>query len=204
MSIRIAVTGRQGQVARALAELGPALHAEVINIGRPQLDLAAPETVGPALNAAAPDIVVNAAAYTAVDQAEREPEIAWAVNGIGAGAVAAAARALGIPVIHLSTDYVFDGNKTSAYVEEDFVGPASAYGASKLAGEQAVAAATDEHVILRTAWVYAPYLMVKILSERCWRLPKAETKCVLLLISSDPRRTRPTSPWQSSVSHEMS
>ena len=130
---------------------------EIIHLGRPQLDLAVPETVEPALKAAAPDIVVNAAAYTAVDQAEREPEIASAVNGTGAGAVAEAARALGVPVIHLSTDYVFDGNKTSAYVEEDLVAPASVYGASKLAGEQAVAAATDDHVILRTAWVYAPY-----------------------------------------------
>jgi len=157
VSIRIAVTGRQGQVARALAEAGPALNVEIINLGRPQLDLAAPETVGPALNDAAPDIVVNAAAYTAVDQAEREPGIASAVNGTGAGAVAEAARALGVPVIHLSTDYVFAGNKTSAYVEEDLVAPAGAYGASKLAGEQAVAAATGEHVILRTAWVYAPY-----------------------------------------------
>jgi dTDP-4-dehydrorhamnose reductase len=157
VSIRIAVTGRQGQVARALAEAGPALDVEVVSLGRPQLDLAVPETVEPALNAAIPDIVVNAAAYTAVDQAEREPGIASAVNGTGAGAVAEAARALGVPVIHISTDYVFDGNKTSAYVEEDLVAPASVYGASKLAGEQAVAAATGEHVILRTAWVYAPY-----------------------------------------------
>src|SRR5271165_5894445 len=157
VSIRIAVTGRQGQIARALAEAGPALNVEIINLGRPQLDLAVPETVEPALNAAAPDIVVNAAAYTAVDQAEQEPEIARAVNGTGAGAVAEAARVLGVPVIHLSTDYVFDGIKTSAYDEEDMVAPATAYGASKLAGEQAVAAATREHVILRTAWVYAPY-----------------------------------------------
>jgi dTDP-4-dehydrorhamnose reductase len=157
MSIRIAVTGRQGQVARALTEAGPALGVETVTLGRPQLDLAVPETVRPALKAAAPDIVVNAAAYTAVDQAEREPEIANSINGIGAGVVAEAARALGLPIIHLSTDYVFDGCKTSAYVEEDFVAPGSVYGASKLAGEQAVTAATDEHVILRTAWVYAPY-----------------------------------------------
>ncbi len=157
MSIRIAVTGRHGQVARALAEAGPALNLEIINLGRPQLDLGVPETVAPALNAAAPDIVVNAAAYTAVDLAEQEPEIAAAVNGTGAGVVAEAAKVLGIPVIQLSTDYVFDGNKKSAYVEEDFVAPASAYGASKLAGEQAVAAAGGEYVILRTAWVYAPY-----------------------------------------------
>jgi dTDP-4-dehydrorhamnose reductase len=155
--MRIAVTGRQGQVARALAEAGPALNAEMINLCRPQLDLAVPETIGPALKAATPDIVVNAAAYTAVDQAEQEPGIAFAVNGTGAGAVAEAAQALGIPIIHLSTDYVFDGNKKSEYVEEDLVAPANAYGASKLAGEQALAAATEDHVILRTAWVYAPY-----------------------------------------------
>jgi dTDP-4-dehydrorhamnose reductase len=155
--MRIAVTGRQGQVARALAEAGPALCVEVIPLGRPELDLAVPETVELALNAAAPDIVVNAAAYTAVDQAEREPEIAAAVNDRGAEAVAAAAHASSIPLIHLSTDYVFDGNKKSAYDEENSVGPTSVYGASKLAGEIAVAAATSDYVILRTAWVYAPY-----------------------------------------------
>jgi dTDP-4-dehydrorhamnose reductase len=156
--MRIAVTGRHGQVARALIEAGPSLDVMVMPLGRPELDLGAPETIEQALHAAAPDIVVNSAAYTAVDQAEREPEIAAAVNGTGAGAVAAVARALRVPVIHLSTDYVFDGNKTtSAYVEEDLVAPASAYGASKLAGEQAVVAATPNHVILRTAWVYAPY-----------------------------------------------
>ena len=157
MSLRIAVTGRQGQVARALAEAGSALDVEIINLGRPQLDLTVPETVQPALTAFRPDIVVNAAAYTAVDQAEREPEQAGAVNAIGAGAVAAAADALGVPIIHLSTDYVFAGDKGAPYVEEDPVAPSSVYGASKLAGEKAVAAATHNRVILRTAWVYAPY-----------------------------------------------
>jgi dTDP-4-dehydrorhamnose reductase len=155
--IRIAVTGQRGQIARALSEVGPSLNVEIIHLSLPQLDLAAPETVAPALITATPDIVVNAAAYTAVDQAEQEPAIAYAVNGTGAGAVAEAARTLGVPVIQLSTDYVFDGNKTSPYVEEDLVASASVYGASKLAGERAVAAATDDHVILRTAWVYAPY-----------------------------------------------
>jgi dTDP-4-dehydrorhamnose reductase len=157
MPIRLAVIGSQGQVARALAETGPVLDLEIIHLGRPHLDLAAPATVQPALEAAAPDIVVNAAAYTAVDQAEREPDIAAAVNGVGAGSVAEACRALGVPIIHLSTDYVFDGDKKSPYVEEDLVAPASVYGASKLAGEKAVAAATNDYLILRTAWVYAPY-----------------------------------------------
>jgi dTDP-4-dehydrorhamnose reductase len=155
--MRIVVTGRQGQVARALWEAGTAQGVEVITLGRPELDLAVPETIEPALRAASPDIVVNAAAYTAVDHAESEPEIAAKINEAGASAVAAAAKTLCAPMIHLSTDYVFDGAKTSTYVEEDPVSPTSAYGASKVAGEQAVAAANSNHVILRTAWVYAPY-----------------------------------------------
>ncbi len=155
--IRIAVTGKNGQVARALAEAGPLLEVEIIPIGRPELDLTAPETVQLALSAVTPAVVVHAAAYTAVDEAEREPAKADLVNRIGTRAVAEAARGLGIPVIYLSTDYVFDGTKTSAYVEEDSVAPANAYGASKLAGEQAVSASTEDHVILRTAWVYGPY-----------------------------------------------
>jgi dTDP-4-dehydrorhamnose reductase len=157
MPIRIAVTGRNGQAVRALCEAAELEDVTVIPIGRPDLDLGVPKTIEPALHAAAPDIVVNAAAYTAVDQAEREPEIARLVNAKGAGDVAAAARALHVPVIHLSTDYVFDGDKKSAYVEDDPVSPKSVYGATKLAGERAVAAATSDYVILRTAWLYAPY-----------------------------------------------
>jgi dTDP-4-dehydrorhamnose reductase len=155
--MRLTVTGRDGQVARALVEAGPMLGIDVVAAGRPELDLALPETVLPALSAARPDIVVNAAAYTAVDQAEEEPEQANAVNAIGAGAVAGAARALGLPVIHLSTDYVFDGEKATPYSEEDPAMPATVYGRSKLAGEKAVAAASPDHVILRTAWVYSPH-----------------------------------------------
>jgi dTDP-4-dehydrorhamnose reductase len=155
--MRIAVTGWKGQVARALTEAGTALGVETITLGRPQLDLAAPETIEPALRAARPDVVVSAAAYTAVDQAEREPEMAARINKEGAGAVAGAAAALHVPIIHFSTDYVFGGTKTSAYFEDDPVAPANVYGSSKLAGEQAVAAVHGDHVILRTAWVYAPY-----------------------------------------------
>ena len=157
MSIRIVVTGRHGQVARALTEAGPQLNVEIVPLGRPELDLGVPETIGFALTAAAPDIIVNAAAYTAVDQAEQEPERADAINATGAGIVAAAARSLGVPIIHLSTDYVFDGFKATPYSEADEVAPAGVYGASKLAGEQAVAVMAFDHVILRTAWVYAPY-----------------------------------------------
>ena len=157
MPIRVAVTGKNGQVVRALSEAAESKNVLVIPVGRPDLDLALPKTIEPALRAVGPDIVVNAAAYTAVDQAEREPEIAHLVNAVGAGAVAAAARTLLVPVIHLSTDYVFDGDKKSAYVEEDPPSPGSVYGATKLAGELAVQHNIDEHVILRTAWVYAPY-----------------------------------------------
>ncbi|MBN9220055.1 MAG: dTDP-4-dehydrorhamnose reductase [Mesorhizobium sp.] len=156
--MRLLVTGREGQVAASLLEAGrEKAGIELVAIGRPELDLARPETVIEAIAAARPDIVVSAAAYTAVDQAEDEPELAFAVNAVGAGKVAQAAGRLGIPVIHLSTDYVFDGKKAGAYVETDATGPIGVYGASKLAGEQAVVAANPRHLILRTAWVYSPF-----------------------------------------------
>ena len=156
--MRLAVTGREGQVAASLLEAGQRRDGvEIIAVGRPQLDLARPDTVLEALAASRPDIVVSAAAYTAVDQAEDQPEAAFAVNAVGAGKVAEAAARLGVPVVHLSTDYVFDGTKDGAYVETDATAPASVYGASKLAGEQAVAAANPRHLILRTAWVYSPF-----------------------------------------------
>jgi dTDP-4-dehydrorhamnose reductase len=155
--LRIAVTGTQGQVAQALRERGAGYGAEVVTLGRPDLDLMDPATVAPVLRAARPDIVVNAAAYTAVDRAESEPEVAEAVNGRGAGAVAAAAVALGVPIVHLSTDYVFAGDLDRPYREDDPTSPTGAYGRSKLAGEAAVAATAKNHVILRTAWVYSPF-----------------------------------------------
>ncbi len=155
--MRIAVTGQNGQVARALGELAGRHGHTIVALGRPGLDLADPSTVLPALRAAEVEAVINAAAYTAVDKAESEPDLALAVNGAGAGAVAAAAAELGLPVLQVSTDYVFDGAKTAPYVEEDEVGPLGVYGRSKLAGERAVAEANPRHAILRTAWVYAPY-----------------------------------------------
>ena len=154
---RIVVTGREGQIVRALLEVGTATGLDVRPVGRPELDLAAPASVLPALRALAPDVVVNAAAYTAVDRAEEEPALALAINGTGAGAVAAAAAALGCPVLQLSTDYVFDGSGTTAWREGDPLAPLGAYGRSKAAGEAAVAAATPRHVILRTAWVFSPF-----------------------------------------------
>ena len=156
--MKIAVTGREGQVVASLLEAGQGLEGvEVVAIGRPQLDLARPETVFEALAATRPDVVVSAAAYTAVDQAEDEPDLAFAVNAIGAGHVAGAAERLGVPVIHLSTDYVFDGTKDGAYDETDAPAPLGVYGASKLAGERAVATANPRHLILRPAWIYSPF-----------------------------------------------
>ncbi|WP_421402701.1 dTDP-4-dehydrorhamnose reductase [Agrobacterium fabrum] len=154
--MRLAVTGKNGQVVSALLALASD-ELEIVALGRPEVDLAQPETVLRALREAKPDVVVSAAAYTAVDNAESEPDLAFAVNRDGAGAVARAAMELGVPLIHLSTDYVFDGTKTTAYVETDLTGPTSVYGRSKLEGEKAVAENTPNHAILRTAWVYSEY-----------------------------------------------
>ncbi|WP_439605193.1 dTDP-4-dehydrorhamnose reductase [Shinella sp.] len=155
---RMVVTGREGQVVRSLLERG-ALNDrfEIVALGRPEIDLRNPDGVGAAFRLAQPDIIVSAAAYTAVDRAETEEAEAHAINAIAPGRIAGVAADLGIPVIHLSTDYVFDGEKPGPYLETDPVGPASAYGRTKLAGERAVAEATDNHVILRTAWVYSPF-----------------------------------------------
>ena len=151
--MRIVVTGREGQVARALrAMAGDDL--DIVALGRPDLDLARPDGLAAALRAAQPDILVSAAAYTMVDKAEEEEALATTINGAAPGALAAAAAELGAPMIHLSTDYVFDGTKRAPYVESDPVAPVNAYGRSKLVGERAVAAAGGDHAILRTSWVY--------------------------------------------------
>lgn len=155
--LRVVVTGTRGQVASALAERAEAAGLDVVAVGRPDLDLAEPAGIAAVLERLRPDAVVSAAAYTAVDKAESEPELAHAVNAVGAGAVAAAAGCLGVPVVHLSTDYVFDGTKPSPYREDDPTGPVSVYGRTKLAGEQAIAAAAPNHAILRVAWVYSPF-----------------------------------------------
>lgn len=155
--MRIAVTGRNGQVVQSLIERAPTRGHVILPLGRPGFDLADVASVRAALLAARPDAIVSAAAYTAVDKAEAESELAFAVNATGAGAIAAAAATLGVPVVHLSTDFVFDGTKPDPYVETDPTGPLGVYGASKLAGEQAVLAAHADAAILRTAWVYSPF-----------------------------------------------
>lgn len=155
--MKIAVTGTTGQVVTSLIERGTAAGHDVIAIGRPDLDLADPASVVRALKGAAPDVVVSAAAYTAVDKAESESDLAFAVNGAGPGAVAQAAKVFGVPLIHISTDYVFDGTLDRPYVESDPTGPTGVYGASKLAGERAVLDGHDNSAVLRVAWVYSPF-----------------------------------------------
>jgi len=169
---RVLVIGSQGQVARSLIEALPRHGFDVVIAARPDVDLANPETLAVAIHRAQPHVVINAAAYTAVDRAEDEPDVAMAINAVGAGAAAAQAQSVGASIIHLSTDYVFDGSKSAPYVETDRTSPLGVYGRSKLAGEHAVAAANPRHVILRTSWVCSPYgsnfakTMLRLASER--------------------------------------
>ncbi len=123
-------------------------------MGRNDMDLSKPETLGPVIQEIRPDIIINAAAYTAVDKAESDPELAMIVNGIAPGVIAEEAEKIGAGMIHYSTDYVFDGKATSPYKEEDATCPLSIYGKSKLAGEKAIVQASKNHIILRTSWVY--------------------------------------------------
>ena len=157
--MKLLVTGTQGQVALSLQARAGA--HDVVLLGRPELDLLSPDAAKRALEEALqthqPDVIVNAAAYTAVDKAEEEAELALQINGTGAGLVAEVAANHSLPILQLSTDYVFDGSKPAPYVETDPLGPVSSYGRSKLEGERLVAGANPRHIILRTAWVYSPY-----------------------------------------------
>ncbi len=184
-SMRVLVFGRSGQLARALAfqarHHDPALD-ELRLLGRGELDLATldpgtglgglPADLAESLVAFAPTHVVNAAAYTAVDRAESEPEAAFRLNRDAAGVVAGLARELSAALVHISTDYVYDGTKEGPYVETDRPNPRSVYGASKLAGEECVASIHPGAVILRTAWLYSPYghnfvtTMLRLAEER--------------------------------------
>ncbi|MDB6049257.1 MAG: rfbD [Pseudomonas sp.] len=152
--LKILISGQHGQVSselqKNLAGLG-----ELRVLGRDQLDLSHPETIRGHVREWRPDLIINAAAHTAVDQAESEPELAFAINGTAPGVFAEEAQRLGIPLVHYSTDYVFDGKKSAPYTEQDQPAPLGVYGNSKLAGERAIAAVGGEHLILRTSWVYS-------------------------------------------------
>lgn len=171
--MRLYVIGAEGQVARSLREAASDHPGFTFGFGaRPIVDVLDAASVASAISTFKPDVIVNPAAYTAVDRAEDEPERAFAVNRDGAQIVARIAREHGLPIIHFSTDYVFDGNKQGPYLETDQVNPQSVYGKSKLASEIAVAEANPRHLILRTSWVYAPFgsnfvrTMLRLAEER--------------------------------------
>jgi dTDP-4-dehydrorhamnose reductase len=154
LPLRVLIAGREGQLAQALLPAFRAAGWDAVALGRPALDLARPAPeIAATVAALRPRLVVNAAAYTAVDRAEDERAAAMAVNRDGAGALAAAATLCGAAILHVSTDYVFDGSKGAPYAETDPVAPLGAYGESKLWGERAVLATNDRAAVLRTAWV---------------------------------------------------
>ncbi len=155
--MKIAVIGSEGQIAHSLRSLGRARGLHVFSAGRPETDLTRPQTVGEFLDRVEPDVVVNAAAYTAVDKAESDSENAFLVNATGAGEVARLCSQINRPLVHISTDFVFDGSSRTPYVETDAVLPLSVYGASKAAGEIAVRRALVQNIIIRTAWVYGAH-----------------------------------------------
>ena len=152
--MKFLLIGKNGQVGwelnRSLSKLG-----NVFAVGRNELDLSMPETLGTIIQDIRPDIIINAAAYTDVDKAESEPELAMTVNGISPGVIAQEAKKIGAGMIHYSTDYVFDGKATSPYKEENPIYPLNIYGQSKLAGEKAVTQSGIPHIIIRTSWVYS-------------------------------------------------
>ena len=170
--MKILVFGAGGQIGREVCRAAWPPRYAILPLDRNAVDIANSAAVSAVLDRETPDLAINLAAYTAVDRAESEPEAAWAANCAGAAHIAAACDERATPLIHLSTDYVFDGRKTAPYREEDAVGPLGVYGRSKEAGERAVRAAVARHVILRTAWVFGEYganfvkTMLRLAAER--------------------------------------
>jgi dTDP-4-dehydrorhamnose reductase len=152
-SPKILVFGRVGQVGWELRHKLACL-GQVSSVDFPEIDFSKPDTIREAVRAAAPTVIVNAAAYTAVDKAEASPEPAWAINAAGPGVIAEEAKRLGALMVHYSTDYVYDGSKQAPWVETDTPNPLNVYGKSKLAGDEAIAAVGGDYLILRTSWVY--------------------------------------------------
>lgn len=154
--MKILINGRHGQVSHELQQRLGAV-GELLVLGRDQLDLAQPDQIRRQVQNIRPDLIINAAAHTAVDLAESEPQSAFAINAVAPGILAEEALALDIPLIHYSTDYVFDGMKAGPYNEDDTPNPLGVYGKSKLAGEQAIRDVQGQYLILRTSWVYSTH-----------------------------------------------
>ncbi len=152
--MRILLFGCDGQLGRELTALSSERAVDLVGLNHAAVDITDPVAVARALEAQRPDVVVNAAAYTAVDKAESEPDLAARANAMAPGLIAERCARYRTPMIHVSTDYVFDGTKASAYVEADPIAPLGVYGRTKAAGEAAVRAAGERHLILRTSWVY--------------------------------------------------
>ena len=150
---KILIFGRVGQVGWELRHKLACL-GQVSSVDFPEIDFSKPETIRQAIRAAEPTVIVNAAAHTAVDKAEAAPEPAWALNATGPGVIAEEAKRLGALMVHYSTDYVYDGSKQGPWLETDPTGPLNMYGQTKLAGDEAIAAAGGDYLILRTSWVY--------------------------------------------------
>lgn len=169
---RILLLGAGGQVGREIAARATQYAVPLTALDRTGADITDTDAIERALSAHQPDIVINAAAYTAVDRAESEPELANLINATAPGLIAASCARHGAGLIHISTDYVFDGTKTGAYVESDPIAPLGVYGASKAAGEAAVRAVLDKHLIVRTSWVYGAHgnnflkTMLRLANER--------------------------------------
>src|SRR5215510_10195801 len=170
--MKVLVLGHQGMLARELVPCLVEAGFTVVSRGRPEVDITQPTSIRQALVDAQPDMLINAAAYTAVDQAETEPEAALAVNRDGVAHLAVLCREGGIPLLHVSTDYVFDGSASRPYCEDDLAAPLGVYGRSKWEGEEAVRSCHQEHVIVRTAWLYGRHghnfvkTMLRLAQER--------------------------------------
>jgi dTDP-4-dehydrorhamnose reductase len=155
--MRILVTGKNGQVGSSLMLLGDSLGFSMIGMSSTELDVTNIKNVDAVVAQVKPDLVINASAYTAVDKAESDMQAAYAINETGPKLLAKACKKLDIPIFHISTDYVFDGQSDSPYEEDDLVNPVSVYGRSKLMGELAVRSTQSKHVILRTSWVFSEF-----------------------------------------------
>ncbi len=155
--MKLLVAGATGQLGRSLARIAGQRGIEIAALGRSKLDLTDPESVKDTITQLMPEFVINAAAYTGVDAAEKNSDLAFAINRDGAARLAKTCAEDGIPIIHISTDYVFDGLKIPAYAETDQCRPLGVYGRSKLEGERAVIAANPHHIIVRTSWLYSPF-----------------------------------------------